>query len=266
LVNGKSYVGSSKCLAGRFSNYYSLAYIKKREHSSIIYSAILKHGHKNFSLDILEYCEPSQLIEREQFYLDLLKPEYNILKVAGSTLGFKHSEATKIRMSIINTGANHPLYGKTPNYETRVKIAVNLRHSLKIKNDNNYIEGIKRNIIKNTTITKIKFGVYVKIFDKSSKLIREFTSISSAARYLYISDRTIRTIRERGVSYDNYIYKFEDIKILIYGVNKELINMLDNKKKVSELYNISCTTLSRYIKSGKLYNNMYYFHVSNNKK
>ena len=33
-------------------------------------------------------------IEREQYYLDLLKPEYNICKTTGSTLGFKHTEET----------------------------------------------------------------------------------------------------------------------------------------------------------------------------
>lgn len=263
LITRESYIGSSISLSRRFSNYYSLVYIKKRVHSSKIYKALLKYGYKNFSLDILEYCEPSQLIKREQFYLDLLKPEYNILKVAGSTLGFKHSKATKIKMSIINTGANHPLYGKTPSYETRVKIAVNLRHSLKIKNDNKYIGGIKENTIKNTVVSKIKFGICVKIFDRYNKFIREFTSINSAARYLNISDKAIRSIRNRGVSYDNYIYKFEYIKIKIYNDHRELINTLDNKKKVSDLYGIPCTTLSSYIKSGKLYKNKYYFHLSN---
>lgn len=34
-------------------------------------------------------------MQREQYYMDLLKPEYNGLTVAGSRLGFKHSEATK---------------------------------------------------------------------------------------------------------------------------------------------------------------------------
>jgi len=37
--------------------------------------------------DILEYCEPKELIIREQHYLNLYSPEYNILKVAGSNLG-----------------------------------------------------------------------------------------------------------------------------------------------------------------------------------
>jgi hypothetical protein len=46
-------------------------------------------------LEIIEYCgasPPSNAIAREQYYLDLLKPEYNILKVAGNSKGYKHSE------------------------------------------------------------------------------------------------------------------------------------------------------------------------------
>lgn len=33
-------------------------------------------------------------IVREQYYLNLLKPEYNVLKKAGSLLGYKHTEKT----------------------------------------------------------------------------------------------------------------------------------------------------------------------------
>ena len=35
------------------------------------------------------------MIEREQFYLDNIKPVYNILTTAGNSKGFVHSEATK---------------------------------------------------------------------------------------------------------------------------------------------------------------------------
>jgi len=51
------------------------------ESKSVIYSALLKNGHGSFKLDIIEYCNKADII-REQYYLDLLKPEYNILKVA----------------------------------------------------------------------------------------------------------------------------------------------------------------------------------------
>jgi group I intron endonuclease len=51
-------------------------------------------------LEILEYCAGDQAVSREQYYLDLLKPEYNILKTAGSLLGHKHSEEVRAKMSI----------------------------------------------------------------------------------------------------------------------------------------------------------------------
>jgi len=57
---------------------------------SIINNALLKYGYAKFSLEILEYCEPIKCIKREQYYFDLFKPEYNLLKTAGSLLGYKH--------------------------------------------------------------------------------------------------------------------------------------------------------------------------------
>jgi hypothetical protein len=48
----------------------------------LICRALLKHGHINFSLEILEYCQPSQILPIEDKYFKLLKPSYNILKKA----------------------------------------------------------------------------------------------------------------------------------------------------------------------------------------
>lgn len=92
----KSYVGSAINLSRRFRSYYSIYYIlnETKKNNSKIYKALIKYGYSSFRLDILEYCDPSILIKREQYYLDILKPEYNILKKAGSLTGFKHNEAT----------------------------------------------------------------------------------------------------------------------------------------------------------------------------
>jgi hypothetical protein len=50
--------------------------------------------------EILEYCKIEDLLERENHYFNILKPEYNISKVAGSPmLGLKLSEYTKAKMS-----------------------------------------------------------------------------------------------------------------------------------------------------------------------
>ena len=64
------------------------------EHNTAIHNALLKYGYSNFSLEILEYCEKEKLVLRKQFYFDKLKPEYNILQQAGSSLGFKHIAET----------------------------------------------------------------------------------------------------------------------------------------------------------------------------
>jgi group I intron endonuclease len=48
--------------------------------------------HTNFSLGILEYCSVKKLLKREDYYIKLLNPEYNVHPKAGSPLGFKHNE------------------------------------------------------------------------------------------------------------------------------------------------------------------------------
>lgn len=93
LLNGKEYIGSSSDLRIRLRNYFKISHLE-RQYSMLINRALLKYGYSNFSLEILEYCEPSVVVEREQYYMDLFQPEYNLLPKAGSRLGHKHSEET----------------------------------------------------------------------------------------------------------------------------------------------------------------------------
>jgi GIY-YIG catalytic domain len=101
--SGRSYIGSSVNLTNRFYTYYNLKVMLKSSATSIIARALLKYGYSAFSLEILEYCEPEKCTEREQYYLDLIQPEFNILKNANSRLGSNHSETTieKIRISLL---------------------------------------------------------------------------------------------------------------------------------------------------------------------
>jgi len=88
-------------LSDRLLDYYQMGQLLRAKRP--IDFALLKYGYSNFRLEILEYCEKKETLSREQYYFDLLKPEYNILKVAGSTLGFKHSVET------LNHMKNHHL-------------------------------------------------------------------------------------------------------------------------------------------------------------
>lgn len=100
LINGKFYIGSSVNLGRRFGFYFSVVSLMNYKFRSIIYNALLKNGYSNFSLEILEYCKPEEVIKREQFYIDLLKPEYNILQVAGKKLGRMQTKEAKIKISL----------------------------------------------------------------------------------------------------------------------------------------------------------------------
>jgi group I intron endonuclease len=101
LTNGKSYIGSSTNLGRRFTEYLSIIYLETelKKGKSLICTALIKYGYSRFKLEILEYCAPNETIIREQYYLDLISPDYNILAKAGSSFGLVHSEETKIKMS-----------------------------------------------------------------------------------------------------------------------------------------------------------------------
>lgn len=244
LVTNKSYIGSSSNIASRLKVYYSFKTMRNKidKESSIIYRAILKYGYSKFKLDILEYCEVSSLISREQHYIDLLKPEYNILKMAGNRLGHKLGLKTKIKLSFIMRGRKL----ETPNI---------LKKEIKVKTYT-FTEETR---LKLSLRTK---GIAVKVSDSSGNLIKEFPSIKSAARYFKIGQNTIRNVFYRGVAYDGYTYEFKikDLRIWVYNSKHELIKVFNTIKETSLTYNIPSTTLQRYVKSNNLYNNQFYFY------
>jgi group I intron endonuclease len=157
-------------LAKRLRQYYSLGYLKNELliNNSIIYKALLKYGYSGFQLEILEYCEPRYAITREQYYIDLLQPVYNILKTAGSLFGFKFTEESLAKMSFVRCpiyrasskrgelrspreakiGLKNPFYGKTHTEETKAKMR-----------SKKYSEEIKAKMSEAN-------GIAIKVFDK----------------------------------------------------------------------------------------------------
>lgn len=95
LTNNKTYIGSSVDLKRRFTCYYSFKHIERWKTSTIC-KALIKYGYSGFKLEILEYCAPKVYWKRTVLFR-YLNPEYNILKTAGSLLGFKHSEETLMK-------------------------------------------------------------------------------------------------------------------------------------------------------------------------
>lgn len=98
-ISGDLYVGSSCQLDTRKTTHFRNLR-KGNNHCKILQRAYSKYGEESFEFIIIEYCEKDNLIIREQYYLEQLKPKYNACKIIpNQTLGFNHSESSKELMS-----------------------------------------------------------------------------------------------------------------------------------------------------------------------
>jgi group I intron endonuclease len=168
--NGKRYVGSTNNIRRRVGEYLNPnrlgAELARGE--SLIYKAMLKYGYTSFSFTILELVvfdegatpeENAKILEMvEQQYLDELKPEYNLLRLAGSNAGFKMSPEARAKISAAKLGKPSHRKGKTMNESTREAMRVS---SAKAK--------------------------VVYVYDLDKKLVGQYRSLSDCAKATGIS-------------------------------------------------------------------------------
>lgn len=96
--SGRFYIGSAKNTKLRWARH-ERQLASGDHHSKYLQRLYNKYGKESLVFEIVEHCEIDKLIEREQYYLDLLLPPLNSYKIAGSPKGFKHSEETKRKQS-----------------------------------------------------------------------------------------------------------------------------------------------------------------------
>jgi group I intron endonuclease len=186
LINNKIYVGSAVNLTKRFITYYSQKHIifTLKKSNSAICSALLKYGYENFSLYILEYCDSSVVIEREQYYMDLLNPLYNICRIAGSTSGRKHTAETKNKISLA-------LKGRKPSIEQLIKMRNRRQSSETIAKIKAKLTGRKLSI---NTIEKIRLSSqrsFIKIINIENNIVEEYYSVRDVAQRFNVCIKTI---------------------------------------------------------------------------
>ena len=118
IINDHIYIGSTINVKHRRRLHIKQLQTNKH-HSRYLQRAWNKYGETAFEFTLLEECEPVKeiLLEREQYYLDTLCPEYNILPMAGSSLGVIPTAEARLNMSKAQKG-----HIATP--ETREKISL----------------------------------------------------------------------------------------------------------------------------------------------
>lgn len=105
-ANGHRYVGSAVDMGRRWHQHKS-SLLGNSHHSIYLQRAWDKYGESAFKFEILERWEPEFLVGMEQWWMNMLQPEYNICKVAGSTLGHKHTDEARKNMAAAQTGKKH---------------------------------------------------------------------------------------------------------------------------------------------------------------
>lgn len=178
-ANEKCYVGSSVDLQKRLNEH--LLGLKKNKHHSIkLQRSWNIHGESNFLLEILENVkEKSKLILREQFWInfyDSYNNGYNCTKKAGSRLGCKHTEKTKLKMSKLKKGKPSNRKGCKLSSETKEKLRkANIGKKLSSSTVNKMIEsrkGYKMTKEANNKISKASgLKNYYSVLNKSGSII-----------------------------------------------------------------------------------------------
>ncbi len=235
-VNGKQYIGSGYNLSRRLSTYYYSSRLIDKRHIS---NSILKYGHDNFSVVILEIFNKdsiikTNLIKKEQYYINLYKPILNINTIVGSSLGFIHtdetkklisefnkgknlSEKTKQRLSVLFSGELNPFWGKTHSANTLDKMR------------------------------KTKLGELNPMFnkEKSQKFIEQmYKDKSGINNPMYGKNHSIDTLEKLRK------------KVYVYNSNtKELEKVYKGIVVASKDLKISYETLKKYCESNKVYKN-----------
>lgn len=133
--------------------------------------ALLKHGYSGFKLEILEYCAPEKCLEREQYYLDILNPKYNVLLTAGSPQGRVHTEEARKLMSEAKKG-NRNAAGHIVSAQTRAQIS-------EAKKGGGKPEGAGRQ------------PVQIEVLDLETGITKYYLSIRDASRDIGVHAGTI---------------------------------------------------------------------------
>ena len=133
-IDGKIYVGYSNNIARRMSGHRQ-SLIKNTHKNEYLQNSVNKYGIDSFMFEVLEYCDEPFLPSLENYWCKMLsthdrKYGYNIrptdsvngnkklsaetkTKLSKYRTGIKHTNEFKDAMSLRNSGAGNPMYGKS---------------------------------------------------------------------------------------------------------------------------------------------------------
>ena len=210
IINHKLYVGSSINCHKRANRHFSE--LKNNKHKNKhLQNSYNKYGKNAFTFSILEKVSDKQdLIKREQYYINILTPAFNINQIANSSLGVKRSDITKEKIRIANLGLKHPEWRNKikseaqggDNHWTKQKdfseeSKKKMSESQKKLYEDGYISPASKSVIE---------------LDEENNIINEWSSASKVGKHYNVSYKTITNIinGKNSSKLMNKKFKFKD--------------------------------------------------------
>ena len=221
-VNGKYYIGSSNNIYRRWKEHIKLLN-RNNHHSPHLQFAWNKYGEKNFKFSILEECDEEILLEKEQFYIDMMNATddsfgYNTAPFADKPF---LTEAGKIKM--IN-GNKERFQGENSSLH-------------KYSEDN---------IIKCIELLKTGLYTYKEISELTNVGIPAIKDVKNHRTWKYLTQDVIFPKPIRNVV-NTQTLKYDDVKNIIQM-------MIDGKtnSEIAQLFNVSVESINQ-IRIGNSY-------------
>lgn len=129
--NGKRYVGSAVSIRSRW-NDHRMHLRRGSHHSSVLQSAWIKYGEGAFEFRRILICERDHLLLYEQLAINSIRPQYNILQIAGSSIGRKATPETKAKISAKAIGRKRSVESIAKGSATRTGAKLTPEHAAKL--------------------------------------------------------------------------------------------------------------------------------------
>ena len=190
IVNKKFYIGSAINLNKRRNQHFH--YLRKNKHPNIyLQRSFNKYREENFEFNIIEFCNKEKLINREQYYIDTLKPNFNICKIAGSSIGRKVKLETITKMKVSHSKRNC-------NHSDETKLKISLSHKGKI------ISNEHKEKIRNT------LSIPILQFNKNNEFIKEYPNSKSAIEEFNNNTSIILVLKGKRKTASGYKWKYKN--------------------------------------------------------
>ena len=236
LINNKSYIGSSINIYKRWGKHKT-ELNTKTHHTKHLQRAWHKYGASNFKFEILKKCDIQNCIPFEQFFIDLLNPNYNICKKAGSCLGVKRTVQQNKRRSESMIGKKASEIAKN-----NMRLAQLGKH--------HSIDHINKRIKNNPNIKPI-FQ-----YDLNNNMLKEWKNATEPAKYYNITSisRAINGYKPTAcgfiwmdkyneIEYNNRINRVNvsnpNYKVLQLSKNGEILKIFNNPNDVMSTMNFN---------------------------